>query len=216
MRQKHHSNTSNVLPFSGRGGGDGARRPIEEVGREGDPAGLAFAEHAEVEPIRKAIPRLPVRDRRRADTEEPSGFRGAPEVVVYEFFDRHAAINSSSLNFVKRLEPELTHEGARFRMATMQIVEHKDPEGVDAIAERLDLTRRALGLRQNAFAARAGLNPNTYNQWEKAKGRPDIDGAKALCRTYDLSLDWIYFGNAGRLPADLIEKIVAQRSRRVA
>lgn len=76
-----------------------------------------------------------------------------------------------------------------------------------AIAKRLELTRTVLGLSQAEFAEGAGIARNTYNQWEKAKGRPQLDGAMALCQTYALTLDWIYFGEKAGLSYSLAQKL---------
>lgn len=89
----------------------------------------------------------------------------------------------------------------------MEIVRQSNPRSIDAIAERLKLTREALGMRQNAFAAAADLKPNAYNQYEKARGRPELDQAQALCDAHGLTLDWIYRGDASGLPAALVERI---------
>lgn len=79
---------------------------------------------------------------------------------------------------------------------------------LQAIARRLELTREALGLSQSEFADKAGIARNTYNQWEKGKGRPQLDGAIALCSTYNLTLDWIYFGEMAGLPYQVAQKLV--------
>ena len=50
--------------------------------------------------------------------------------------------------------------------------------GVPAIAERLRITRQALRLKQAALCRQTGIAPNTYNQWEQERGRPDLDGAR--------------------------------------
>ena len=75
---------------------------------------------------------------------------------------------------------------------------------VGAIAARLAATREALGLNQRQLCERTGIAPNTYNQWEKAKGRPDLDGAIILCDKFGLTLDWIYLGDESRLPHDMV------------
>lgn len=80
---------------------------------------------------------------------------------------------------------------------------------IDAIALRLERTREALNLSQSEFAEKAGIARNTYNQWEKGKGRPQLDGAIALCNTYQLTLDWIYFGETNGLPYQVASKLVS-------
>jgi transcriptional regulator with XRE-family HTH domain len=82
-----------------------------------------------------------------------------------------------------------------------------DARSVEAIASRLVATREALGLNQTRLCERAGIATNTYNQWEKAKGRPDLDGAFLLCDAFGLSLDWIYRGDESRLPHDIAMKL---------
>lgn len=83
------------------------------------------------------------------------------------------------------------------------------PQSLEAIAHRLQQTRSALGLSQSEFADRAGIARNTYNQWEKAKGRPQLDGAIALCQTYGLTLDWIYFGDISGLPYATAQRLTS-------
>ena len=83
---------------------------------------------------------------------------------------------------------------------------------VQEIAGRLIATRLALGLNQRQLCERSGVATNTYNQWEKVRGRPDLDGALSLCDEFGLTLDWIYRGDPSRLPHDLATKIAAEPS----
>ena len=85
----------------------------------------------------------------------------------------------------------------------------KTGTSIDEIARRLERTRLALGLSQSEFAEKAGLARNTYNQWEKGKGRPQLDGAIALCSVYNLTLDWIYFGDKSGLPYALAQQLTS-------
>jgi transcriptional regulator with XRE-family HTH domain len=78
---------------------------------------------------------------------------------------------------------------------------------IEAIADRLAKTRKALGLTPSEFADGAGIKRNTYSQWESAKGRPQIDQAIALCKKYGLTLDWIYFGTPDGLPLRLAREV---------
>jgi transcriptional regulator with XRE-family HTH domain len=71
---------------------------------------------------------------------------------------------------------------------------------IDQIAERLLWSREALGLTQAELCRRAGVKPNAYSQWEKGKGRPEIDKAKLLCVNLGYTLDWIYLGDMSGLP----------------
>lgn len=79
--------------------------------------------------------------------------------------------------------------------------------GVPAIAERLRITRQALRLKQAALCRQTGIAPNTYNQWEQERGRPDLDGAMKLCDAFGITLDWIYRGSYAGLPYEIAEGI---------
>ena len=79
--------------------------------------------------------------------------------------------------------------------------------GVPAIAGRLRLTRQALRLKQAALCRQTGIAPNTYNQWEQERGRPDLDGAMKLCDAFGITLDWIYRGSMAGLPYEIAESI---------
>jgi transcriptional regulator with XRE-family HTH domain len=84
------------------------------------------------------------------------------------------------------------------------------------IAYRLKLTREALGYDQGAFAQRAGLAANTYNQYETGKNAPNMDAAHKLCDTYKLSLDWMFRGDSSSLRRDTAAAIDALRQLRSA
>lgn len=75
------------------------------------------------------------------------------------------------------------------------------------IGERLERTRAAFDLGQGEFAERAGLKQNTYNQYETGSKRASLDNAIALCKAYDLTLDWIYLGEPSGLPYGLAHKL---------
>jgi transcriptional regulator with XRE-family HTH domain len=74
---------------------------------------------------------------------------------------------------------------------------------IEAIGHRLRLTRLALGLDQTQLCERAGIARNTWNQWEKGKGRPQLDEAMKLVDTFNITLDWIYLGDITGLPHGL-------------
>src|ERR1700756_5450348 len=84
----------------------------------------------------------------------------------------------------------------------------RESRTIAAIAARLIATREALGLNQRKLCKLTGLEANRYNQWEKAVGRPSLEGAFVLCDTFALTLDWIYFGDPAHLPLELAEKIL--------
>jgi DNA-binding XRE family transcriptional regulator len=86
------------------------------------------------------------------------------------------------------------------------------PRDVDAIAERLKLTREALGLKQAAFARLVGLEPQAVNNYETGLRRISVDQAIKICAATGVSLDWIYRGLASGLPVNLATAL-QQRQR---
>lgn len=84
-----------------------------------------------------------------------------------------------------------------------------NPRSLDAIAERLIRLRHATGLTQSAFAAAAGIAANTYNHYERAKSRPELDKATLICDRFHVTLDWLYFGEMAGLPYQTVERLRA-------
>jgi DNA-binding XRE family transcriptional regulator len=82
---------------------------------------------------------------------------------------------------------------------------------LDAIGRRLKLARMARGYgdqEQGKFAKAAGIETNTYNQWERGANVPNIHNAIQLCRKHELSLDWIYFGKTTSLADKITKRIL--------
>ncbi len=86
---------------------------------------------------------------------------------------------------------------------------NNDPASPAAIGRRLYATRRVLDLTQTDLAERAGISRTAYTQYEGGSKRPSIDVAIALVRTYRLTLDWIYLGDASNLPYAMAAAIKA-------
>lgn len=89
------------------------------------------------------------------------------------------------------------------------------PESKEAIGERLRWTRLALGFQKQVDICRdigdEGM-AQAWNNWESGRDRIGLDNALMLCRRYRLSLDWIYTGNDGNLPASLARRIADIRA----
>ena len=68
-------------------------------------------------------------------------------------------------------------------------------------------------LSQAKFAGLAGLRNNTLNQWERGHGRPDLDGAIKLALRWRVTLDWLYFGDAGGLPHYMAGQLAEEVAR---
>ena len=79
------------------------------------------------------------------------------------------------------------------------------------IGQRLRLTRESMRLTQVEFARRAGIAPNTYNQFETGMRLVPPGRAIAICDAYSLTLDWIYRGRMDDLPTRLSKAIEALR-----
>lgn len=68
---------------------------------------------------------------------------------------------------------------------------------------RLKWHRDFMGMEQSEYAGRAGVNPKTYSNWETGYAQVSLKGARALRKTYGLTLDFIIEGEPGALPATL-------------
>ena len=71
------------------------------------------------------------------------------------------------------------------------------------IAERLRWHRALEGTDQKAYAEKAGLKRAQLSNWESGDYRVSLDGARALRKTYGLSLDFMYEGIDDALPMTL-------------
>jgi transcriptional regulator with XRE-family HTH domain len=88
----------------------------------------------------------------------------------------------------------------------------KEQNRTNEIAARLALTRRALGYdRQTEFVEALStvleVTPQRWNNYESGRDRVTVAIALALCARFDLSLDWIYRGKRGELPARILRAI---------
>ena len=68
------------------------------------------------------------------------------------------------------------------------------------IAERIRWHRNLEGLRQLDYAKKANLKRSQLSNWESGQQQISVDGARALRRTYGLSLDFIFEGIDDALP----------------
>lgn len=86
-----------------------------------------------------------------------------------------------------------------------------------AIGERLRSAWKASGVKtQKAFFQRAGIAPNTGNQYVMGRERPSIENAIRLRETYNLTLDYIYCGDPSGLRYEMRDAIAALRNDRKA
>ena len=71
------------------------------------------------------------------------------------------------------------------------------------IAARLRWHRQLEGLEQKEYAETAGLRRSQLSNWESGDYRLSLDGARALRKTYGLSLDFLFEGIDDALPMTL-------------
>lgn len=119
------------------------------------------------------------------------------------------AVYSSPMKSVKRLEHELTALLPLCLTLRMGNKGHGRPSQteVQAIAARLREARAAMGIDQAELCRRTGIRPNTYNQWEQAKGAPSRLQARMLKRTIGWTLDYIYENDPTGMPHGIAVKL---------
>ena len=71
------------------------------------------------------------------------------------------------------------------------------------IADRIRWHRQLEGPDQREYAEKAGLKRAQLSNWESGDYRLSLDGARALRRTYGLSLDFMFEGIEDALPMTL-------------
>jgi DNA-binding transcriptional regulator YiaG len=102
----------------------------------------------------------------------------------------HGRTMPSFLTSVKPSEVALCQAPESFK--TLSMTSKAKP--FSDIAERILWHRKLLGMEQKEYAERAGLQRTQLSNWETGATRLSLDGARALRRTYGLSLDFMYEG----------------------
>lgn len=82
------------------------------------------------------------------------------------------------------------------------------------VAKRLRAYREVIDVGQGAFGAKAGITVAAYNNIERGLKLPSIHAAMALCRAHNLTLDYIFMGDAGDLPKPIRDAIEALEGAR--
>jgi transcriptional regulator with XRE-family HTH domain len=80
----------------------------------------------------------------------------------------------------------------------------------EQIGKRLKATRRALNLTQAELCRSSGVQPSTYNQYERGINVISLSQALRLCDAFAVTLDWIYRGDPTSLPARVMRVLAAQ------
>jgi transcriptional regulator with XRE-family HTH domain len=82
-----------------------------------------------------------------------------------------------------------------------------------AVGARLKLAREALDLSQAEMCRRAGIAPNTWNNYEKGLNRISLDEAFKVVNATGISLDYIYRGIEALMPAHVADGIRRLRAQ---
>ena len=78
-----------------------------------------------------------------------------------------------------------------------------------AVGRRLTNLRHALGLTQRQLAAILNITGPRWANYEVGTSRIPVDIALRLVEKWEVSLDWIYYGNGAIMPKPLLRKIKA-------
>jgi transcriptional regulator with XRE-family HTH domain len=78
-----------------------------------------------------------------------------------------------------------------------------------AVGRRLSHLRHALGLTQRQLAEILSITGPRWANYEVGTSRIPVDIALRLVEKWEVSLDWIYYGNGAIMPNSLLRKIKA-------
>ena len=80
---------------------------------------------------------------------------------------------------------------------------------VVAVGRRLSHLRHALGQTQRQLAASLNITGPRWANYEVGTSRIPVDIALRLVEKWEVSLDWIYYGNGAIMPKPLLRTIKA-------
>jgi transcriptional regulator with XRE-family HTH domain len=78
-----------------------------------------------------------------------------------------------------------------------------------AVGRRLSHLRHALGLTQRQLAEILNITGPRWANYEVGTSRIPVDIALRLVEKWEVSLDWMYYGNEAMMPKQLLEAIKA-------
>ncbi|MDQ2084599.1 helix-turn-helix transcriptional regulator [Xanthobacteraceae bacterium Astr-EGSB] len=82
------------------------------------------------------------------------------------------------------------------------------PRRYTDIGNRLIALREALEMKQVDICREIKVSANRWSQYESGERRITLPVAQKLKKSYGASLDWLYEGDAGGLPAQLRSKLL--------
>lgn len=77
----------------------------------------------------------------------------------------------------------------------------------EAVGARLKRVREILNLTKREFAERADIPEQVYGPFENGKRGLTLQAAKKLRKTYDLPLEFMYFGKIEDLPTRISREL---------
>jgi len=81
------------------------------------------------------------------------------------------------------------------------------PESNKSLANRLKITRDALGVKPAEVSKRLKVGANAWSMYESGERRITLPVAIKFCTEYGLTLDWIYRADPSRLPHEVRMKL---------
>ena len=76
-----------------------------------------------------------------------------------------------------------------------------------AVAERLILTREALGYKPSQLSRITGLSPSALSNYESGSILISVRSANLYRAKFGVTLDWIYHGDLRALPHDFVVRL---------
>lgn len=89
----------------------------------------------------------------------------------------------------RKTEPATSGKGSVIDMKTGELV---NQPVIPIICERIRFYRKQNGMEQKAFGELIGAAPNTVNNWEKGRTRPDVSFLPSICQVLGITLQQLY------------------------
>lgn len=80
-----------------------------------------------------------------------------------------------------------------------------------SIGARLKFVRLFLGKTQAQMASALSVSHSTYNNWETGYAAVSMAGTRALKEKFQISMDFLHYGEAHQLPDALLRAWMEQR-----
>lgn len=113
----------------------------------------------------------------------------------------HAPVMPTFLEYVKPSDAVFLQNNLASRLGAMPTASEKP---FADIGDRLKWHRDLLGLDQADYVAPLKMvKRSAYSNWEVGSSRLSLNGALEIVEKYELSLDFLYRGNADTLPLAL-------------